>query len=76
MIQLLDKDCSTRLGCGDCGFEDVKAHPFFQTINWAHLLAGHMDPPFKPNVLLHNIILCYYKVLIGQSCICQRCTRH
>jgi G protein-coupled receptor kinase len=47
--QLLDKDSSTRLGCGPGGFSTVQAHPFFQYINWSHLLAGQVGPPFKPN---------------------------
>uniref|UniRef100_A0A1X7VEF9 G protein-coupled receptor kinase n=1 Tax=Amphimedon queenslandica TaxID=400682 RepID=A0A1X7VEF9_AMPQE len=47
--QFLDKVHATRLGC--CGemFEDVKAHPFFQTIDFAHLEAGLIPPPFIPN---------------------------
>ncbi len=48
--QLLDKSHSTRLGCCGRGFDDIKEHPFFRNINWAHLEAGILTPPFKPNV--------------------------
>ena len=50
LFQLLDKDCVSRLGCGADGFSDVQSHPFFQSINWTHLLVGRVTPPFKPSV--------------------------
>ena len=48
--QLLDKSSSSRLGCGPNKFADVTSHPFFKNINWTHLLAGRVTPPFKPSV--------------------------
>ena len=50
MSQLLDKDFSTRLGCGEGGYAELSAHPFFQSINWTRLMTGHLEPPFIPNV--------------------------
>lgn len=47
--QLLDKVHATRLGCCGGGFEDIKAHPFFRSINWTHLEGGAIEPPFRPN---------------------------
>lgn len=47
--QLLDKDCSSRLGCSSEGFANVQSHPFFRSINWTHLMAGRVTPSFKPN---------------------------
>lgn len=49
-LQLLEKSCSNRLGMSGRGFEDVKAHPFFKTVNWNHLEKGILEPPFRPNV--------------------------
>ena len=49
-VQLLDKTHSNRLGTSGRGFEDVKAHPFFRSINWNHLEQGVLEPPFTPNV--------------------------
>ena len=50
LLQLLEKLHTNRLGSTGRGFEDVKAHPFFRTVNWNHLEKGILEPPFKPNV--------------------------
>lgn len=49
VTQLLDRNTSSRLGRSGHGFEDLKSHPFFSTINWKHLDAGVLEPPFVPN---------------------------
>lgn len=54
VIQLLTKDPKKRLGCQGSGASEVKAHPFFQTINFRMLEAGLVEPPFKPDVSLDN----------------------
>lgn len=41
--QLLVRDPAKRLG-SRAGAEDIKAHPFFEGINWA--LIRHTTPPF------------------------------
>ena len=46
---LLQKRPENRLGCGDRGIEEVKEHPFFESIDWGLLEAGYIDPPFVPN---------------------------
>ncbi|XP_068576069.1 protein kinase C delta type-like [Cebidichthys violaceus] len=47
LIELLfERDPSRRLGV----VGDVRAHPFFKTINWQALEKREMDPPFKPKV--------------------------
>ncbi|CAD7702361.1 unnamed protein product [Ostreobium quekettii] len=43
--QLLIRDPSKRLG-GRAGAEEIKAHPFFEGINWS--LIRNEDPPFAP----------------------------
>jgi serine/threonine protein kinase len=35
---LLTRDAALRLGCGPLGDHEVKAHPFFQDVNWTALL--------------------------------------
>lgn len=46
---LLQKRPENRMGCGDKGIEEIKEHPFFESIDWGLLEAGYIDPPFVPN---------------------------
>ena len=47
---LLQRDPSKRLGYGPSGFDQVKKHPFFKTINWKKLENLEIQSPFKPVV--------------------------
>jgi hypothetical protein len=49
-LQLLQKKPENRLGCTDKGIQEIKDHPFFESIDWGLLEAGYIDPPFVPNV--------------------------
>ena len=46
--RLLDVNDNTRLGAGPRGIKDLKAHPFFEGIDWELLEQRHMVPPYKP----------------------------
>ncbi|CAN8177273.1 unnamed protein product, partial [Coccothraustes coccothraustes] len=46
---LLAKDPQARLGFRDNGCAQLKAHPFFRSINWGRLEAGLVPPPFVPD---------------------------
>ncbi|KAK4696880.1 serum/glucocorticoid-regulated kinase 2, partial [Lecanoromycetidae sp. Uapishka_2] len=48
LIQLLDRRPEHRLGAK--GPSEIKAHPFFNAIDWRKLLQRRYDPTFKPNV--------------------------
>ncbi|CAH3111374.1 serine/threonine-protein kinase Sgk1-like [Pocillopora verrucosa] len=48
--KLLQKDRSKRLGVGENDFEEVKNHPFFQSIDWQLLYDKKIEPPYNPNV--------------------------
>lgn len=47
MQALLNRNPLQRLGAN--GGAEVRAHPFFATIDWDALYARKIPPPFKPN---------------------------
>lgn len=47
---LLDRDPAKRLGAGPTGPKEIKAHPFFDSINWADLEAKRVPAPWKPQL--------------------------
>jgi len=49
LARLLDRRPDHRLGAK--GPSEIKAHPFFQAIDWRKLLQRRYDPTFKPNVV-------------------------
>ncbi|KAI9651234.1 Serine/threonine-protein kinase [Ciborinia camelliae] len=46
--KLLDRKPDQRLGAN--GASEIKAHPFFHSIDWRKLLQRKYEPTFKPNV--------------------------
>ncbi|CAH8872561.1 unnamed protein product [Trichobilharzia szidati] len=54
---LFKRTPSNRLGHGPDGFDQLKSHEFFATINWDDLLSGRIQPPFKPPCSSINEIL-------------------
>lgn len=63
-FQFIDRDVSTRLGCrpdGD-GFDDIRDHAWFSSINWDALEAKKSKPPFVPDVSFHPYFTCSVKL--------------
>lgn len=52
--KLLDRNGDRRLGAN--GAAEIKAHKFFDKIDWRKLLERKYDPVFKPNVVSHLVI--------------------
>ena len=44
-MQLLNRNPSKRLGSGPTGAEEIKAHPFFQSVNWKSVYLRQLQPP-------------------------------
>ncbi|GAA5990909.1 hypothetical protein JCM10908_000075 [Rhodotorula pacifica] len=47
LLKLLDRDPEKRLGAAE-GASELKAHPFFASIDWVKLAGRRVSPPFKP----------------------------
>ena len=50
LSKLLDRNADRRLGSSEADVEEIKAHPFFSSIDWDKLYKKEIDPPFKPKV--------------------------
>jgi serine/threonine protein kinase len=51
IARLLTRDPRSRLGSR--GAHEVRSHPWFTGINWEALEAGHIKPPFQPEVAIN-----------------------
>ncbi|KAJ1728253.1 hypothetical protein LPJ61_004132, partial [Coemansia biformis] len=54
MRSLLNKEPHLRLGCGPTGYDDIKAHPFFASLDWERIEAKQVQPPFVPTNDMSN----------------------
>jgi serum/glucocorticoid-regulated kinase 2 len=52
LTKLLNRKPEQRLGAN--GASEIKAHPFFHSIDWRKLLQRKYEPTFKPNVVSHD----------------------
>lgn len=48
LTKLLNRDAKKRLGSADSDGAEVRAHPFFQTMDWDALLQNKLTPPWVP----------------------------
>lgn len=65
---LLDRNPQTRLGAR--GAAEIKAHPFFHSIDWKKIIERKYEPAFKPNVVCsHPLLLPFFSNAISRSCL-------
>jgi len=48
IVKLLDRNPIKRLGSGMTDADEIKAHPFFNSINWNDLIQRKIAPPYVP----------------------------
>jgi serine/threonine protein kinase len=48
--KLLDRNPTTRIGCGPNGKANIQKHAFFAGLDWVKMAARQIPPPFKPAV--------------------------
>lgn len=53
LTKLLNRDATKRMGVN--GASEIKAHPFFHSIDWRKLLDRKYEPTFKPNVVCVDV---------------------
>ena len=46
ILNLMNKDKTTRLGAGKYGAEEVKNHQYFKDVNWDHVESKLIPSPF------------------------------
>ena len=62
---LLNRDPTKRLGVN--GAEEIKKHPFFESIDWAQLKEKKIHPPFKPSVASPVDVSCFDTVFTAEQ---------
>jgi len=50
LARLLERDPKRRLGSGPTEWQEIKSHPFFESIDWDALYNKKLTAPFKPKV--------------------------
>lgn len=65
LTRLLDRDPARRLGSG--GASEIKAHRFFETVDWKRLLQKKIQPTFRPNVVCLILPPRYLQLNINSS---------
>src|SRR2546421_8749838 len=53
LTKLLNRNAEQRLGAN--GAAEIKAHPFFHSIDWRKLLQRKYEPTFKPSVVCNSL---------------------
>ncbi|VBB31157.1 unnamed protein product, partial [Acanthocheilonema viteae] len=56
---LFKRNPANRLGCTTDDVQQIKSHPFFDTINWEKLYRREVQPPFKPLCTPSNHTRCF-----------------
>ena len=54
IFKLLIKNPQERLGAGPTDFEEIKAHKFFESLDWKKVLEKEYIPEWKPQIIEHN----------------------
>lgn len=54
IVRLLNRNPLERLGSGGNDFDEIRAHPFFQSIDWDALMRKDVQPLYVPKVKDHD----------------------
>ena len=65
--QLLEKKPSKRLGSSVDGFNEIKTHSFFSSIEWQKLMEKKLEPPFRPLVDSDSDTCYFEKEFTGEN---------
>lgn len=54
IVRLLNRNPLERLGSGGGDFDEIRAHPFFESIDWDALMRKDVEPLYVPKVKDHD----------------------
>jgi len=57
LLQLLDRNPTTRLGMSTSPHGAIRQHPFFNELDWQKLETRQINPPFQPRVVSTQLTL-------------------
>ncbi|KAH0786026.1 AGC family protein kinase [Histomonas meleagridis] len=65
--KLLDRNVETRLGSSERDVEDVKAHPFFSSLDWKAVYDKKYEPEWVPPISDATDVSCFDEEFTGEA---------
>lgn len=67
ILRLCDKMPERRIGAGELGEEEIKQHPFFESVAWEKILEKQVEMPWKPTIANDEDVRQFDEMFTGQN---------
>lgn len=67
LTQLLERDITKRIGYSNKDGDEIKAHPFFENINWDQIATKEFETAYKPKVKGLEDVSCIDKLFTREG---------